>query len=175
MIDKGYLKYDNVHVAIDPEFHVYPGHTDPGTPVGTVTALQIGSAQKLLNDYVTNEHLATKKILIVHQFGDSSVHDGVPNMITQKRTLATCANVELVIDADGLGSPLMKVEKYNFITNRHTYPGVQFRGIKIFFRSPLETHDHYDRPPMTMQQVFGSAPVRGGIRMASKPDVVIIA
>ena len=40
MIDRGYLKYDNVHVAIDPEFHVVPGHDPPGIPIGTVTASQ---------------------------------------------------------------------------------------------------------------------------------------
>jgi len=175
MIDRGYLRYENVHVAIDPEFHVYPGHTIPGTPIGTVSAAQVNAAQKLLNDYVVSEHLATKKILIVHQFGDKAVHDGVPFMIQQKLSLQTYPNVELVIDMDGIGSPFLKVKKYNLITSSKIYPCVHFRGIKVFYRSPLETHGHYDKPPMTMPEVFGTIPVPGGIRMATKPDVVIIA
>jgi hypothetical protein len=175
MVDKGYLDHDNVHVAIDPEFHVNPGDTLPGTPIGTVTAAQINRVQAILDNLVSREHLKTKKILIVHQFGDAAVHDGVPYMIRDKATLERFPNVELVIDADGLGAPLVKVRKYNLITSSRIYPCLQFRGIKIFYRSPLERRGHYDKPPMTMRQVFGLDDVPGGIRMEPKPNVVIIA
>jgi len=175
MIEKGYLKFENVHVAIDPEFHLLPKRRVPGTPIGTVTAQQVNEVQKLLDEYVVSEHLRTKKILIVHQFGDAAVHDGVPYMIRDKKTLATYPNVQLAIDADGLGTPVMKVTKYNLMTNSETYPSVRFRGIKIFYRCPLEKYGHFDKPPMTMKQVFDAAPVPGGPHMAAKPDVVIIA
>ena len=175
MIEKGYLDYNNVHVGIDPEFHVYPGDTVPGTPTGTVTAEQINEAQKILSDYVDSRNLRTKKILIVHQFGDPAVHDGVPDMIRNKKSLLTYPDVELVIDADGLGTPYVKVHKYNLITSSRIYPCVHFRGIKVFFRSPLEKNGHYDKPPMTMQQVFGAVAVPGGIRIDAQPNVVIIA
>ena len=49
MMEKGYLQYDNVHVALAPEFHVYPGHTDPGTRIGTIPASQINEVQSILN------------------------------------------------------------------------------------------------------------------------------
>lgn len=175
MIEKGYLSYDSVHVAIDPEFHVYSGGDMPGTPIGTITAEQINEAQSLLNDLVNRERLSTKKILIVHQFGDPAVHDGVPNMIGNKLTLKHFPNVELVIDMDGLGTPEAKVEKYNRVTSSQIYPFIQFRGIKIFYRSPLEKRGHYDKPPMTMPQAFGITTVLGGLRMETKPNVVIIA
>lgn len=175
MIEKGYLDHDNVHVAIDPEFHVHPGDTLPGTPVGTVTAAQINQVQGILDDLVSRQHLKTKKILIVHQFGDRAVHDGVPYMITDKEALERFPNVELVIDADGLGAPAVKAKKYNLITSSRTYPSIEFRGIKIFYRSPLERRGHFDKPPMTMRQVFGLEDVQGHIRMETKPNVVIIA
>lgn len=175
MIADGYLKYENVHLAIDPEFHVYPGQFIPGIPIGTVTAAQINEVQQILNRYVETEKLRTKKILIVHQFGDAAVHDGVPFMIQDKKTMRDFPNVELVIDADGLGTPFLKVRKYNLITDSRLYPFIHFRGIKIFFPNPWERRGHFDKPPMTVDEIFGIQPVPGGLRMAAKPNVVIIA
>lgn len=175
MIDRGYLKYDNVHVAIDPEFHSVPGHDEPGIPIGTVTASQINQVQDILDRYVEMQHLKTKKILIVHQFGDAAVHDGVPFMIADKADLKNFPNVELVIDADGLGSPAEKVRKYNLMTDSRIYPSVKFAGIKVFFPNEWEHAGHFDKPPMTIDQVFGLAPVSGKLRMATRPSVFTIA
>ena len=175
IIDKGYLKYENVAVAIDPEFRVYPGRERPGTPIGTVQAWQINKVQRLLNDYVRAHKLKKKKILIVHQFGDANVKDGVPFMIENKKDLKTFEHVELVIDADGLGEQAVKVVKYNKMTDSKVYPFIKFRGIKIFFPNPWEKHGHFDKPPMNLDQIFGLEPVIGGPRMRKKPDVIIIA
>lgn len=175
MMDRGYLKYDNVHVAIDPEYHSVPGHFTPGIPIGTVTASQINEVQELLNKYVETEKLHTRKILIVHQFGDAAVHDGVPFMIGDKKDLKAFPNVELVIDADGLGPPAEKIRKYNLMTNRATYPFLQFGGIKVFFPNQWEKAGHFDKPPMSVDQIFGLAPVPGGLRLVTKPDVLIVA
>lgn len=175
MIDKGYLAYDNVHVALDPEFHARAGQPDPGIPVGTISAAQINDVQQILDSYVTAQNLKTKKIVIVHQFGDPAVHDGVPNMIEDKKTLKVFGNVDLVIDGDGLGSPVVKIQKYNLMTNAETYPFVHFRGIKIFFPNQWEKHGHFDKPPMTVDQIFGLKPIPGGPKVSAKPDLVTIA
>ncbi len=174
MIERGYLKYDNVHVAIDPEFHVYPDRLDPGVPIGTVNASQVNAAQRLLDDYVRTENLKTRKILIVHQFGDANVRDGVPFMIEDKKTLQVFENVELVINADGFGPPAIKVRKYNLMTDARVYPFIRFRGIKLFFPNPWERH-HDDTPPLTVDQIFGLKSAPGDSEMATKPNVVIIA
>ncbi len=175
MIDKGLLAYDNVHVAIDPEFHAGPGQHDPGIPVGTVTAAQINEVQQLLDRYVTAQNLKTHKILIVHQFGDPAVHDGVPYMIRDKKTLRNFGNVDLVIDGDGLGSPVVKIMKYNLMTDSAVYPSVHFRGIKVFFPNQWEKRGHFDKPPMTVDQVFGIEPIPGGPKVSAKPDLLTIA
>jgi hypothetical protein len=130
---------------------------------------------EILDHYVQTEHLKTKKILMVHQFGDAAVHDGVPFMIADKKNLKGFANVDLVIDADGLGNPAEKVRKYNLMTDSKTYPVVRFGGIKVFFPNQWEHAGHFDKPPMTVDQIFGLAPVVGTLRMATKPSVLIIA
>lgn len=175
MLERGFLQYDNVHVALDPEFHLCSGSVVPGIPIGTVEAGQINEVADLLDRYVAAQNLRTKKILIVHQFGDPAVHDGVPYMIRDKKLLRDFPNVETVIDMDGLGSPAVKVHKYNLITDSRTYPAIRFRGIKIFYKDPGEVRGHFDKPPMTTDEIFGVTPVPGRWRMAARPDVVIIA
>lgn len=175
MIEKGYLKYENVHVAIDPEFHLYPNRKTPGIPIGTVEASEVNDAQKILNEYVRSQGLKTKKVLIVHQFGDANIKDGVPFMIGHKQNLKSFPNVQLVINADGLGAPDIKVVKYNRMTDAKVYPFINFRGIKVFYPNPWEKTGHFDKPPMTMEQIFGIEPVVGRLKMASKPSVLIIA
>jgi len=175
ILDKGYLNYDNVAVALDPEFHVYPGRKTPGTPIGVVSAAQINKAQKMLQEHSKAQKLPTKKILIVHQFGDANVPDGVPVMVTDKKNLRTFDNVELVLDADGLGNQDIKVIKYNKITDSKIYPFIKFRGIKVFFPNRWEKHGHFDKPPLSLDQIFGLKPARNGSVMENKPDVLIIA
>lgn len=175
MIAKGYLNYDHVHVAIDPEFSSVPGEDIPGIPIGTIDASEVNAVQELLDEHVRRLGLRHKKILIVHQFGDANVDDGVPFMIRNKKNLRTYENVDLVIDADGFGTPDSKVSKYNRITDHEVYPFIRFRGIKIFPFNPHEEAGHLDKPLMTFRQIFGLDPTPGGLRMRYKPDVIIVA
>ena len=120
-------------------------------------------------------NLQKKKILIVHQFGDANVKDGVPFMIENKKTLRTFEHVDLVIDADGLGEQSIKVVKYNKMTDAEVYPFIKFRGIKIFFPNPWEKYEHFDKPPMNVDQILGRERVIGGPKMHAQPNVIIIA
>ncbi len=178
IINKGYMKYENVAIALDPEFNVYEtgdGDERPGSPIGVLHASEINEAQRLLDDYAKANGQSRKKILIVHQFGDANVDDGVPFMIQDKKNLKTFDHVDLVIDADGLGTPALKVIKYNKMTDSYVYPFIKFRAIKIFFPNRWEKFGHFDKPPMDLDEIFGLKPVKGGVRMGEKPDVVIIA
>jgi hypothetical protein len=175
IIDKGYLKYENVIIALDPEFRVYEGKERPGIPIGTLKASQINEVQRMLDSYVREQKLSKKKILIVHQFGDANVDDGVPFMIENKKDLRTFGNVDLVIDMDGLGRQAVKVVKYNKITDSKVYPFIKFRAIKVFYPNKWEKQGHYDKPPLNLDQIFGITPVKGGAKIQEKPDIVIIA
>lgn len=174
MIDKGYLNYDNVEVALDPEYHVAPGHLTPGVPVGQIDASQVNAAQKRLDDYVQKEHLPHRKILVVHQFGDKAVNDSVPWMITNKTDVTLYANVDLVIDADKLGDPATKVTEYNEITDNTAYPFIHYRGMKVFPKGANAQSGNYDNPLLTWRQVFGLDPTSAGAQIQHAPDLVII-
>ncbi|MBM4418924.1 MAG: hypothetical protein FJ033_11520 [Chloroflexi bacterium] len=174
MIDRGYLKYDHVHVALDPEFKVYPGRTTPGIPIGQIDAAQINRAQDLLAAHSRAEGLRRSKMLMVHQFGDPEVDDGVPHMVLNKKTLRTVAGVDLVLDADGFGGPDPKVAKYNLMLNPEPYPFIRYRAIKLFFPN-AQAPNHYDKPLMEWAAVFGRAATPGGYRIKWAPNVVVIA
>ena len=175
IIDRGYLEYENVAVALDPEFHVDKGNETPGKPTGIIHSSQINRVQHLLDDYVRTRRQSKKKILIVHQFGDARTNNGVPFMIQDKKDLKIYGNVDLVINADGFGEPVLKVKKYNRITSSEVYPFIKFRGIKIFFPNPWDKREHFDKPPMDLDQIFGLKPVKIEVLMENKPDVLIIA
>lgn len=175
MIAKGYLDYDNVHVALDPEFSSVAGHDTPGIPIGTLSARDINDVQKLLDEHVKAKKLPHRKILMIHQFGDPQVNDGVPNMISDKTTIKTFENVDFVIDADGFGGSDSKITKYNQMTDTTAYPFIKYRAIKLFLPNPHEQAHHYDKPQMTWEQTFGNAETPGGSKMKHKPDIVILA
>jgi hypothetical protein len=176
MIDKGYLKYDNVHVALDPEFHVIrTGQKLPGQPIGTVAVEDINAAQALLDDYVRANNLAHRKILMVHQFGDANVNDGVPFMIVDKKNMKTYPNVDLILTADGFGSPDSKITKYNKMLDPTVYPFIKYRGIKLFLDNPEANKRMIDMPTTTFRMCFGNDPGPGGAVVKYPPDCIVIA
>ena len=176
IVDKGYLKYDNVHVALDPEFHIVRAdQTIPGRPIGTVDVDEINQVQALLDDYVRNNSLPHRKILMVHQFGDSNVGDGVPDMIQNKKAMKTYPNVDLIICADGFGSPDSKLVKYNKMTDPTVYPFIKYRAIKLFLDNPQADKKRIDKPVTTFRMCFGLDPAPKGARSKYKPDCVVIA
>lgn len=175
MIDRGYLAYPNVHVALDPEFHVYPGEDLPGIPIGQLDAADLNEAQRILNDYVAEQGLPVKKVMMVHQFGDPMVDDGVPYMITNKKTLETYENVDLVLDADGFGAPAAKTRKYNLMLDDEEYPFIKYRAIKLFFFNPYEERHHGDFPEMTWPQVLGVEEINPELKIRWQPDIIVVA
>jgi hypothetical protein len=137
------LALPNVHLAIDPEFAVAEGQI-PGEYIGSVHAESILYAQQALAD-ISATHGIPPKILIVHQFRE--------DMIAGKDQLGPYPGVQLVIDADGYGSPELKTAIYNFLVRDEP---VEFAGVKLFYRQ--------DIPVMTPQEILALVPA---------PDVVI--
>ncbi len=137
------LARPNVHLAIDPEFAVAEGQI-PGEYIGSVSAESITYAQKVLAE-ISAEHGLPPKLLIVHQFRE--------DMIQGKDKLAPIPGVQLVIDADGYGSPELKTAVYNFLVRDEP---VEFAGVKLFYRQ--------DVPLMTPQEILALVPA---------PDVII--
>ena len=131
------LRRPHVHLALDPEFAIRPGET-PGIHIGELTAEQILIAQQTLAQIVREENIPPK-ILIVHQFRE--------DMIIGKGRIATIPGVQVVIDADGFGSPKLKTDSYNYLIRNEP---VGFPGFKLFYRQ--------DDPLMSARDVLALDP-----------------
>lgn len=172
MIARGYLRYDNVELALDPEFRTVPGQETPGIPVGSVTAQEINDAQALLNAYCAHQHLAHRKVLLIHEFNSGMIVD-------RPALRSDFPYVDPVIVADGFGAPGLKANVYTHLLGRDAPGGVRWRGIKLFYPNPYENAGHGDYPLMTWPQVFGRAPAvdyDGRVyHVRPVPNVIVIA
>ena len=116
-----YLRYPQVHLAIDPEFAVSNSEV-PGADLGSLHAEDIDEAQALLQQLVDADGLPPK-VLIVHQFADSMLQDAAG--------IGAYTNVELIIDMDGFGPAAIKRAKYEQLAAQ---PYAAHAGIKLFFQ-----------------------------------------
>lgn len=150
-----YLEYPNVHLALDPEFAMsHPDQERPGNPVGFVTTSQVNEAQALMQQYMRDNKISGRRILIVHQFMERMiVNDGRP--------LDRVYKVDLTLTADGFGGPWPKISKYNTFMN----PQVEFTGFKLFYR--------WDEPLMTEREVLGIDRVPNIDYMNVTPNLII--
>ncbi len=138
-----YLKYNNVHIAIDPEFNVHGLGIRPGKIIGHITGNQVNQVQDAMSNYMKKHGIKEKKILIVHMFRHS--------MLTNKKDIKTYDNINLVFNLDGFGPAGLKVSIYNSIYTKRISNKVA-SGFKLFFNQ--------DKPYlMTPKQVLGIDPV----------------
>ncbi len=141
-----YLKYDNVHLAIDPEFEVHGLDLRPGKIIGHVTGNQVNQVQAAMTDYMHKNGIKEKKMLIIHMFRHT--------MVTNKQDLKIFDNIDLIFNLDGHGSPRLKTDIYNAIYTKRVAHEVA-GGFKLFFGE--------DKPRlMTPKEVLGLKPVSGG-------------
>jgi hypothetical protein len=139
-----YLKYDNVHLAIDPEFEVENLDVRPGKVIGHVTADEVNEVQKAMSDFLTENGIEGNKILMVHSFTDG--------MVQNKPDIEANERIRLILNLDGHGSPELKVKIYNGLYTKHSASRNIAGGFKLFFQE--------DKPAMmTPGQVMALEPV----------------
>ncbi len=119
-----FLKLPYVHLAIDTEYHVAPGQV-PGVNLGHVDASEIMGASRSLTKLVEKNKLPPK-VLVIHQFAEG--------IVTNKGQLQPTPHVEMVVNADGFGSPANKISKYNQLV-RNEAP--QYGGFKLFYNQDI--------------------------------------
>ena len=132
----GLLYNPHVHLAIDPEFVMYPDET-PGQQIGQMSAEQINAVQARMN--AIGFEIGLNRVLILHQFED--------DMILNKEQIQNFPFVELVIDADGYGPAGTKIADYNQYAAE---PGFEYGGFKVFY--------DWDTPVMTPDQIMYQSP-----------------
>lgn len=137
-----WLRYDHVHLAIDPEFHILPGET-PGVELGSIDGADVTEAQQFLVD-LANKYGTSRKMLLIHQFNVYS--------IANKEKIKPMEGVDLVLNMDGFGTPAMKAETWGVIIQQHQ---IEYNGIKVFYDQ--------DEPVMPAADVMAYEPT---------PDVI---
>ncbi|RXK00171.1 hypothetical protein CRU98_03170 [Arcobacter sp. CECT 8986] len=148
-----YLKYENVHLAIDPEFKI-PKHRKypPGKYIGHIFSWQLNEAQDLISDYLIANNIVQRKKLIVHMFHK--------RMLRNKNEVKLHDNIELIYNIDGHGTGQVKIKIYNglyAISQTNKAEG----GFKIFYNNDK-------KPIMTPKQIMGIEPV-GNQKIMVKP------
>lgn len=133
-----YLKYSNVHIAIDPEFSVDNLSVRPGKKIGSITGQQINEVQRMMKNYIKTSGIKDDKILLVHMFTE--------HMVTNKKSIKYTDRVHLAMHLDGHGSPALKIKTYNGLYT-DTRAGLVAGGFKVFYKQ--------DKPRMTPKQVLG--------------------
>lgn len=124
-----YLKLPQVHLAIDPEFSMQEGKI-PGKKIGTMDAGDINYCSDYLAKLVKANNLSPK-ILIVHRF--------TQGMVTNYQNIAVHPEVQIVMNMDGWGEPVLKHSTYSRYIYRQP---VQFTGFKLFYKNDLKKPPH---------------------------------
>jgi hypothetical protein len=126
----------HVQLALDPEFAMADG-VIPGRALGHLHGEQLNWIQAQLNEIALE--IGINKVLIVHQFASS--------MVLDKEGIIDYPHVELVIDADGFGSPGAKKGDYLQYASE---PGFEYGGFKLFY--------NWDFPLLTPAEVLAIDP-----------------
>lgn len=119
-----WMRFPHVHLAIDPEFHL-PKDGTPGIELGKIHADDISRAQDWLIG-LADKYGTPRKILIVHQFNWYSIEE--------KSKVAPKYGVDLVLNADGWGTPEQKLDTYDVLI---TQQPIEYNGFKVFYKQDL--------------------------------------
>jgi hypothetical protein len=138
-----WLRYSNVHLALDPEWRT----TKPMQEIGTVSAAEINQAQRVMEDYLIENKIAGERLLVIHQFNY--------RMISQRENVASdFERVRLVHCADGFGSPSLKRESYAANAQARNIP---IKGFKLFYNFGIPGAG-YDQPLLSPAEVYALNP-----------------
>jgi hypothetical protein len=138
-----WLRYPNVHLALDPEWRTKL----PMKEIGYVTAAELNTAQQIMEDYIIANDIPGERMLVIHQFNYL--------MIRNRTEVRTDFNrVRFIHCADGFGPPYMKRDSYSFNAQADNMP---IKGFKLFMNFEIPGAG-YDSPLMTPKEVYGLNP-----------------
>ena len=138
-----FLKYSNVHLALDPEWRT----TEPMKVIGSVTGDEINKAQAMMDKYIKENNITGRRMLVIHQFNAI--------MIKKRANVRSdYERVQLIHCADGFGSPQLKKDSYAYNALAQNIPLKSFK----LFSKPTVAGAGYDQPMMTPEEVFNLNP-----------------
>jgi hypothetical protein len=138
-----YLRYPNVHLALDPEWR-----TDkPMQEIGRVSAGELNRAQQVMEDYMIENQIPGERMLVIHQFK--------PWMIQNREAVQTGRDkVRLIHCADGFGNPGQKRDAY---ASNALARNIPLKAFKLFYNFNIPGAG-YDHPLLSPAQVYGLNP-----------------
>ncbi len=138
-----FLRYPNVHIAIDPEWRT----TLPMKEIGKISADELNKAQAMMSEYIKSEGIPGDKMLVVHQFRYSMIQG-------REKVRANFDHVQLIHTADGFGSPQLKRNTYAMNSLAANMP---LKGFKLFFKTSVPGAG-WDEPLLTPPEVLALDP-----------------
>jgi len=138
-----WLKYPNVHLALDPEWRT----TKPMREIGYVTADEINRAQQVMEDYIIANDIPGERLLVIHQFNWQMIKN-------REKVRSDFQRVRLVHCADGFGSPHLKRNSYAYNAQAENIP---IKGFKLFYNFGIPGAG-YDSPLLTPKEVYQLKP-----------------
>lgn len=141
-----FLKYPNVHLAIDPEWRTLT----PMKEIGSITAEELNQAQRIMQDYIIANNIPGIRMLVVHQFHEKMIRN-------RENVRADFDRVLLVHTADGFGSPALKKSTYLLNSKAENMP---VKGFKLFFKSDFPLAG-WDNPILSPAEVMALDPRPG--------------
>jgi hypothetical protein len=139
-----WLRYPNVHLALDPEWRT----TTPMRELGSVTAEELNMAQQVMEDYIIENNIPGERMLVIHQFNSVMIRNR-----TNVRT--DFDRVRLIHCMDGFGPPHEKRDSYAFNALATNMP---LKGFKLFYYNSHNPGENFDNPILTPREVYALNP-----------------
>jgi hypothetical protein len=136
-----YLERPDVHLGIDPEFHMHHDREGvrPSAKIGTMMASDVNYVIQTLDKLVRDKKLPPK-VLVVHRF--------TRKMVPDAQSIRPTANVQVVMHMDGWGPPWLKFDSYHhYVVNEP----VQYTGFKLFYHNDTKAGDALLTPKELLQ------------------------
>jgi hypothetical protein len=136
-----FLERPNVHLGIDPEFHMHYNKegVPPGQKIGTLSSVEVNYAIKQLSKLVADKKLPPK-VLVVHRFTRPMLRDAEKIKLDPR--------VQVVVNMDGWGQPWLKYDSYRAYVVSEP---VQFTGFKLFYGNDTKKGDKLITPAELLQ------------------------
>jgi len=138
-----WLRYPNVHLALDPEWRT----NRPMQVIGSMTAEEINLAQQVMEDYIIENNIPGERLLVIHQFNHRMIRN-------REQVKSDYSRVRLVHCADGFGAPALKRASYAYNAEASNIP---VKGFKLFYNSGIPGAG-FDHPLLTPEEVYALTP-----------------
>lgn len=142
-----FLRYPNVHLALDPEWRT----ERPMKEVGHLTAAEINEVQNTMREYMISNEIQGKRQFVFHQFVEKMIHD-------IEAVSSNYDPVLLVHNTSGWGTPEGKIATH---TRNSKAINIPYKGFKLWYFYSNKPGVHFDNPLMTPEQVLNLNPKPG--------------